>query len=201
MVPRAGVSLCRRAASRQHARQHARSRRLNRVTVDASGGEGDGAASTTPTPEQQEEMMKRMAQMREDPKVQEQMNVLAKAMEDEKVQAQIQEAQAQFQSADFQAKVKALQDDPEFKEMFDELKTGGMAALMKVRLRFRPFAASYPRSHLTSVSSPTVACFSSGTIPRSSASYPKRWAAQAGHPLRRATQAPPRVAVRPARSR
>ena len=66
-----------------------------------------------------------------DPKMKAQMESMKKVMEDPKMQEQMKKQAAAFQDPAFKAKIEQMKDDPEFKDMFDELKKGGMGALMK----------------------------------------------------------------------
>jgi hypothetical protein len=66
-----------------------------------------------------------------DPKMKAQMESMQKVMSDPKMQEQMQNQAAAFQDPAFKAKIEQMKDDPEFKDMFDELKKGGMGALMK----------------------------------------------------------------------
>ena len=66
-----------------------------------------------------------------DPQVRAQVEGMQKMMSSPQVQQQMQDQMKQFQSKEFQDKIEKMKDDPELKEMFDEMKMGGMQAMMK----------------------------------------------------------------------
>lgn len=59
------------------------------------------------------------------------MAAMQDAMKNPEVQEQMAEAQAAMANPALQQRMAELKDDPEFKDMFKEIETGGMAALMK----------------------------------------------------------------------
>ena len=63
--------------------------------------------------------------------VQQRMAQMQEAMQRPEVQQQVAEAQAAMANPEIQARMAELKDDPEFKDMFKEIETGGMPALMK----------------------------------------------------------------------
>lgn len=56
---------------------------------------------------------------------------MQEAMKNPAVQQQMQEYQAAMQDKGLQEKLKGLQDDPEFKDMFEDIQKNGMGAMMK----------------------------------------------------------------------
>jgi hypothetical protein len=56
---------------------------------------------------------------------------MEEAMQNPAVQRQMAEAQAAMNNPALQQRMMELKDDPEFRDMFKEIETGGMPALMK----------------------------------------------------------------------
>ena len=73
----------------------------------------------------------RMKAMQEAMKNPELMKTVQERMNQPEVQQQMAQMQSMMQNQAFMAKAAALKDDPELKPMFDEIKTGGMGAMMK----------------------------------------------------------------------
>ncbi|MEW5311185.1 MAG: hypothetical protein WDW38_002920 [Sanguina aurantia] len=69
--------------------------------------------------------------IKKDPAAAAQMQAMQKAMEDPAMRAQMEQMASAMQNQALQAKLGQLKDDPEFAEMFEDLKTNGMQALMK----------------------------------------------------------------------
>lgn len=67
----------------------------------------------------------------QDPAVAARMKEMQEAMSRPEVQQQMAEMQAYMQNQQVQQRMAALREDPEFKQMFEEIQTGGMGALMK----------------------------------------------------------------------
>ena len=67
----------------------------------------------------------------QDPAVAARMKEMQEAMSRPEVQQQMAEMQAYMQNQQVQQRMAALREDPEFKQMFAEIQTGGMGALMK----------------------------------------------------------------------
>lgn len=99
--------------------------------MGAGGGDGAGASPSPQDQEKLEKMKEEYEKNMKDPKVRAQVEGMQQMMQDPKVQEQMKQATSTFQDPAFKAKIESLRDDPEFKEMFDELKKGGMGALMK----------------------------------------------------------------------
>jgi soluble cytochrome b562 len=59
------------------------------------------------------------------------MKQMQEAMKRPEVQQQMQEMQQAMANPELQKRVAALRDDPEFKDMFEDIQKGGMGALMK----------------------------------------------------------------------
>lgn len=59
------------------------------------------------------------------------MKTVQEQMQQPEVQAQMQEMMSMMNNASFMAKAAELKEDPELKPIFDEIKAGGMAAMMK----------------------------------------------------------------------
>lgn len=72
-----------------------------------------------------------MQQAMQDPKVAAQMKAMQEAMQRPEVQQQMAEMQAYMQNQQLQQRMQELKNDPEFKEMFEEIRTGGIGAMMK----------------------------------------------------------------------
>lgn len=90
--------------------------------------EGAKAPQVPPmTAEQQAELEKAM----QDPAVQQRMAQMQEAMKNPEVQQQMQQAQQAMANPELQKRMAELKDDPQFEEMFKEIETGGMPALMK----------------------------------------------------------------------
>jgi len=118
---------------RQHGGAGASLALRRRVRVNGEAG-GDASGNDAGGASEQE----KAAQMREayeaamkDPKARAQMEGMQKMMQSPEVQDQMKQAASVMQDPSFKAKIESLRDDPEFKEMFEELKSGGMGALMK----------------------------------------------------------------------
>lgn len=75
-----------------------------------------------------QEKMQAMKEAIQNPEV---MKAVQEQMQQPEVQQQMQQMSAMMQNQQFMAKAAALKDDPDLKPMFDEIKTGGMAAMMK----------------------------------------------------------------------
>jgi hypothetical protein len=56
---------------------------------------------------------------------------MQEAMKNPAVQQQVSEMQSAMANPQLQQRLAELRDDPEFKDMFDEIQKGGMGALMK----------------------------------------------------------------------
>ena len=56
---------------------------------------------------------------------------MQEAMKNPEVQKEMQQAQQAMANPELQKRMAELKDDPEFKDMFKEIETGGMPALMK----------------------------------------------------------------------
>lgn len=67
----------------------------------------------------------------QDPAMAEKMKQMQEAMARPEVQQQMAEMQAYMQNQQVQQRMQALREDPEFKQMFQEIQSGGMGALMK----------------------------------------------------------------------
>jgi len=101
-----------------------RPRRLRAAGGESGGGPNPGSEEEAKLKAEYEEKMK-------DPAVKAQMEGMQKMMQNPEIQKQMQEQMKQFESPEFKSKIEKLKDDPELKEMFEEMKTGGMGALMK----------------------------------------------------------------------
>lgn len=76
-------------------------------------------------------MKEQMAKAMQDPAVAERMKQMQEAMSRPEMQQQMAEMQAYMQNQQVQQRMQALREDPEFKQMFAEIQSGGMGALMK----------------------------------------------------------------------
>ena len=75
-----------------------------------------------------QDKMQAMKQAMQNPEV---MKAVQEQMQQPEVQQQMQQMSAMMQNQQFMAKAAALKDDPDLKPIFDEINTGGMAAMMK----------------------------------------------------------------------
>ncbi|CAD7696592.1 unnamed protein product [Ostreobium quekettii] len=90
--------------------------------------EGDGAGGVDP---RMADMQKQIEEMQKDPRMAGQMKAMQDAMKNPSVQKQMQQTVEYMQSDEMKKKMAAIQEDEELKPMFEELKTGGMGAMMK----------------------------------------------------------------------
>ena len=106
--------------------------RRSNACVMYSQGEGGDAAGSNPSEEERTQQMKEAYEASlKDPKLKAQMESMQKVMQNPQIQEQMKKQAAQFEDPAFKSKIEALKDDPELKDMFEELKKGGMGALMK----------------------------------------------------------------------
>ncbi|CAG9460628.1 unnamed protein product [Pedinophyceae sp. YPF-701] len=84
-----------------------------------------------PNEEQLAQMKAQYEEAMKDPTIRDKMAQVQEMMKNPGVLKEMQAMQAAMSTPGFQEKVAALKDDPEFKEMFDDIKSNGMGAIMK----------------------------------------------------------------------
>eukprot|EP00210_Caulerpa_lentillifera_P002097 g2012.t1 len=87
--------------------------------------------ATAPDPEQMKKMQETMNAAMKNPQMRERMNQMQEALKNPQVRQQLEETMAYMQNEDTQKRIQEMREDPEFKEKFEEIRKGGIGAMMK----------------------------------------------------------------------
>lgn len=89
------------------------------------------AQGVSPDPEQMKKIQETMNSAMKNPQMREQMSQMQEALKNPQVRRQLEDTMAYMQTEETQKRIQELKEDPKFKAKFEEIRKGGIGAVMK----------------------------------------------------------------------